>query len=186
MLSKNSKFKSLVKHSRRTHTLTVLFAVSCVLLYVALFEEPSTNSNYNAKRWVWPVVCILAAKNEITRVQNGVEIIFFCYDQEAVHLWNKSTLFIGKYRNKDSFLLYTSSTEANDKLRSYAKLLKFNIFYFKFRQQWVICMMSLQLNFSPVFYCFGADLSTTKAAADGSCRHRLRKMFRCEDIFIWL
>ncbi|XP_014673444.1 PREDICTED: phosphatidylserine synthase 2-like [Priapulus caudatus] len=41
----------------RAHTLTVLFLMTCSLLYVAVFEEPNSDSNYNAKRGLIAVVC---------------------------------------------------------------------------------------------------------------------------------
>ncbi|XP_064634708.1 phosphatidylserine synthase 2-like isoform X2 [Lineus longissimus] len=42
----------------RAHTLTVLVIFSCILVYVAVFEDPTNDANYNAKRGI--TACILA------------------------------------------------------------------------------------------------------------------------------
>jgi len=41
----------------RGHTLTILFCMTCVLVYVAVFEQPNLDRNYNTKRGI--IACIL-------------------------------------------------------------------------------------------------------------------------------
>lgn len=40
----------------RAHTITVLLIFTCILVYVAIFEEPSPDSNYNMKRGIIAMV----------------------------------------------------------------------------------------------------------------------------------
>lgn len=40
----------------RAHTITVLVIFTCILVYVAMFEEPSPDSNYNMKRGITAMV----------------------------------------------------------------------------------------------------------------------------------
>ncbi len=54
---------------RRAHTLTVLFILTCALVYVTLLEETPLDTAYNTKRYDWHAVSVSFTFSTETRMQ---------------------------------------------------------------------------------------------------------------------